>query len=111
VILVILVERINATDVIGWSIALEVVLRIRLMASNSGAFPSSHDSGRLASLGVVCLISVVGIVMTAFGCFLGFRSEITAALSDDMTGSITIQDQTSKAGVKNLVVQRADSHH
>jgi hypothetical protein len=81
------------------------------MASNSGASPSSRDSGRLASFGVVCLISVVGIMITAFVCFLGFRSEITAALSEDMTGSIAIQDQTSKAEVKNLVVQRADRHH
>ena len=47
-----------------------------------------------------------GIVLTAFVCFLGFRSEITATLSDDMTGSITVQDQATKAEVKNLV-----AHH
>jgi hypothetical protein len=87
---------------IGWLIALEAALR------NSVALRSRRESGRLAGLGVVCLISVVGIVMTALVCFLGFRSEITAALSDDMTGSITVQDQTTKAEVKNLAVQRTD---
>jgi hypothetical protein len=95
----------------GWSIAVEAVLRTRPIASNSVAFASRRQSRPLAGLGVVCLVSLVGIVITAFVCFLGFRSEITAALSEDMTGSITIQDQTTKAEVKNLAAQRTDSHH
>lgn len=81
------------------------------IAWDSVAFPSRRESRPLAGFGVVCLISVVGIVMTAFACFLGFRSEITAALSDDMTGSISDQEQTTKAEVKSLAAQRADSHH
>ena len=79
--------------------------------SNPAACPPRRQSGRLAGLGVVCLISVLGILMTGFVCFLGFRSEITAALSDDVTGSITVQDQSMKVEVKNPAVQRADSHH
>jgi hypothetical protein len=86
-------------------------LRIGPIVRNSVALPSRRESGRLGSLGIVCLISVVGIVMTAFVCFLGFRSEITAALSDDMTGSITVQDRDTKAKVKDLAVQRMDSHY
>jgi hypothetical protein len=80
-------------------------LRIRSITSNFVAFPSRRQSGPLAGLGVVCLVSLVGIVLTAFVCFLGFRSEITAALSEDMTGSITVQDQTTKAEVKNLAAR------
>lgn len=86
-------------------------MRIGPIGSKFVAFPSHRDSGRPAGLGVICLISVVGIVITAFMCLLGFRGEITAALSDDMTGSIAVQDQTTKAEVKNLVVKRADTHH
>jgi hypothetical protein len=86
-------------------------LRISPLASNSVAFPSRRQSRPLAGFGVVCLISVVGIVMTAFACFLGFRSEITAALSEDMTGSISVQEQTTNAEVKSLAAHRADSHH
>ena len=85
-------------------------MRISPIASNSVAFPSPRQSRPLAGLGVVCLISVVGIVITSFVCFLGFRSEITAALSDDMTGSIAIQEQATTAEVKNLAVQRGDGH-
>lgn len=86
-------------------------MRIGPIASNSVALPSRRESGRLAGLGAVCLISVVGIVITAFACFLGFRSEITAALSDDMTGSIIVQEQDTKAKVKDLAVQRMDRHY
>ena len=53
-------------------------------------------------------VSLVGIVITAFVCFLGFRSEISAALSDDMTGSISVQEAT-KAEVKNFAAQHTDS--
>ena len=86
-------------------------MRTGAIASNSVALSSRRESGRLGGLGIVCLISVVGIVITAFACFLGFRGEITAALSDDMTGSITVQDQDTKAKVKDLAVQRVDSHY
>jgi len=80
------------------------------VVSNSVASPP-RQSGRLAGLGVVCLISVLGIIITGFVCFLGFRSEITAALSDDMTGSITVPEPVTKVEAKNPVVQHADSHH
>ena len=56
------------------------------------------------------MVSLVGIVITAFVCFLGFRSEITAALSDDMTGSISVQEGT-KAEVKNFAAQHTGSQH
>ena len=81
---------------------------MRPIASNPVAFPSRRQSGRLASFGVVCLVSLVGIVITAFVCFLGFRSEITAAVSDDMTGSISVQEGT-KAEVKNFAAQHTGS--
>jgi hypothetical protein len=86
-------------------------MRMTPMAWNSVAVRSRRQSRPLAGLGVVCLISVVGIVITAFVCFLGFRSEITAALSEDMTGSISVQDQITKAEVKTLAVQPTNSHH
>ena len=85
-------------------------MRIGPIASNSVALASRRKGGRLAGLGVVCLFSVVGIVITIVLCSLGFRSEVTAALSDDMTGSI-VEDQTTKAVVRNLAVQGADSRH
>ena len=81
---------------------------MRPIAWNSVAFSSRRQGGLLASFGVVCLVSLVGIVMTAFVCFLGFRSEITAALSDDMTGSISVQ-QATKAEVKSFAAQHAGS--
>ena len=84
-------------------------MRMRPIGWNSVAFPSRRQSG-LASFGVVCLVSLVGIVITAFVCFLGFRSEISAALSDDMTGSIGVQEAT-KAEVKNFAAQHTDSQH
>jgi hypothetical protein len=55
-------------------------------------------------------VSVVGIVITALVCFLGFRSEITAVLSDDRTGSIAVQEAT-KAEVKNFAAQHTGSQH
>jgi len=85
-------------------------MRMIPIASNDVAVRSRRQGGPLAGLGVVCLISVVGITITAFVCFLGFRSEITAALSDDMTGSIAVQDQITKTEMKTLAVQRANSH-
>ena len=85
-------------------------MRISPIAANSAALASRRQSKRLAGFGVVCLISVVGIAITAFGCFLGFRSEITAALSEDMTGSVTVQEAT-KAELKNLAARRTDGHH
>jgi len=86
-------------------------MRMSPVVSKSVACPPGRLSGRLAGLGVVCLISLLGILGTAFVCFLGFRSEITAALSDDMTGSITVQGQMTTVKEKDPAVQRADSHH
>jgi len=86
-------------------------MRTTSVVSNSAACPPRRQSGRLAGLGVVCLISFLGIVMTGFACFLGLRSEITAAMSDDMTGSITVQEPIMNVQVKNAAVQRVESHH
>jgi len=46
----------------------------------------------------------------SFRVFSRFRSEISAALSDDMTGSIGVQEAT-KAEVKNFAAQHTDSQH
>jgi len=86
-------------------------MRVTPIAWNSVAVRSRRQGRPLAGLGVVCLISVVGIIITAFVCFLGFRSEITAALSDNTTGSITVQEQITKAEGKILAVERANSRH
>ena len=86
-------------------------MKITAIASHSVALRSRRQSGSLAGLGVVCLISVVGIIITAFICSLGFRSEITAALSENMAGSMAVQDLATNAEVKNLAVQHADVPH
>jgi hypothetical protein len=86
-------------------------MRTISVASNSAARPPRRQRGRLAGLGVVCLISVLGIIITGFVCSLGLRSEVTAAMSDDMTGSITVQDPIMKVEVNSAAVQHVDSHH
>ena len=86
-------------------------MRTTSLVSNSAACPSRRQSGRLAGLGVVCLISVLGIVMTGFVCFFGLRTEITAAMSDDMTGSISVQDPIMNVEVNNAAFQQVESHH
>jgi hypothetical protein len=81
------------------------------VVSNSAACSPPRRSARLAGLGAVCLISVLGIIMTGFVCCLGLRNEITAAMSDDMTGSITLQDPIMNVEVNNAAVEHVDSHH
>jgi hypothetical protein len=87
------------------------VMKTTSVISNSAACPPRRQSEQLAGLGVVCLISVLGLVITGFVCFLGFRSEITAAMSDDMTGSIMVQDPIMNGKVNSAAVQPIDSHH
>jgi hypothetical protein len=80
-------------------------------------FPSTRQRRSRTSLGVVCLILAIGIAVTVLVCFLGFNNEIAAtigndmALSNDVTGSIPIQELPTTADVKNLSVQRGGSHH
>jgi hypothetical protein len=98
-------------DTARWSVGLEPVMRMTSVVSDSVACPAGRESRRLAGLGVVCLVSVLGIIISGLVCFLGFRNEVTAALSDDMTGSITLQDRIMKVEVNNPAVEQVDSHH
>jgi len=86
-------------------------MRVTPIIPDAVEFPSPRRSRPAVGLAVVCLFSVVGIIVTAFVCFLGFRSETTAALSGDITGSVSAQDLPLKAKVKNLPVQHSETSH
>jgi len=45
-----------------------------------------------AELRVVCLFCVVGVIVTILLSLVGFRSEITAALSGEIPGSTSIHE-------------------